>query len=136
MWKRVIGAVVGLIYAVLYGFWTMLITGGGHGNFLWFMLFAIAEFLGLFFPVVGFLVVDLHPKWAKIIFGGVLIASVFLTAYLILGGLGEDGTADLIKSWNRDQFGFIFFSVIHIAPFVGLTLVFLKSIFIDGPDAS
>lgn len=133
MWRRLTGALIGLIYAVLYGFWTMLLTGGGHGNFLWFMLFFFGQFVGLFFPLMGFLVVDLRSKWAKVLFGGLLATSIFLTGY-ILANPGEAGREDIFKSWYRDQIGFIFYSVIHIIPFIAFTVVFLKSLFIDEQE--
>ncbi len=47
--KRLIAGTVGVAYAVLYGFWTLLLTGGGHVNFIWFFLFFSVEFCGLYF---------------------------------------------------------------------------------------
>jgi|GEM_PF-3432940 len=128
---RLIGLVVGLVYAVLYGFWTMMATGGGHGNFTWLLLFCVAEFLGLFFPIMGFLVVNLRPFWAKVSCGVLLSVTVLLTAYMLVDGLGPDGMDDIIKSWNRDQIAFIVLSVVHFAPLVVIGAVLLKSIFID-----
>lgn len=131
MWKRWIGVGVGLAYAICYGFWTMMLTGGGHGNFLWFMLFLLAEVLGIFFPVLGFVVVDLRPIWAKITLGLLLALSLGTTAYLVAGGLGQDGMDDILKSWNQTPFLFIFATTIHFAPFVVSITLLLKSIFVD-----
>lgn len=85
--KRIIAGVIGLFFAVVYGFWTMLITGGGHGNFVWFMMFMTIEYFGLYFPLMSVMAVDLRSKLIKIVFGSLigfnLIASfIFLLCWV------------------------------------------------------
>ena len=58
--KRIIAGAIGLLFAVVYGLWTMMLTGGGHGNFIWCLLFLFVEFVGLYFPLMAILAVDLR----------------------------------------------------------------------------
>lgn len=130
MKRRLIGAAVGFGYAVLYGFWTLLITGGGHGNFLWAFLFFSAYIFGLFFPAMGFLVVDLRPLWARMI--GLLICflvSVLTTYHLIVGltDVGDGARNDILESWNRSSLGFVVMSVIHVLPLLVFIVLLIRS---------
>lgn len=50
----------------------MMLTGGGHGNFIWFILFLIAGFLGLYYPHVATLAVNLRSLVVKVIFGSLI----------------------------------------------------------------
>ncbi len=140
--KRCLGAFVGLVYAVLYGFWTAFITGGGHGNFLWFFLFFFTFFFGLFFPVMGFIVVNLRPFWAKVSFAAILCLHFIATFVLFLPLMFEDASmmmwgntstaiTDIYKSWERSNIFFILMTAIHILPVLIFTILLLKSIFLD-----
>ncbi len=124
MKRRVAGAAVGLVYGIFYGFWTMLLTGGGHGNFSWFLLFFTAQFFGLFFPLVGLFAADLRPFWAQNGFWIVMSASLMITLIMIPTILVDPEHNDLVKSWHRHQLGFVFFTVIHLLPYIGLILFF------------
>lgn len=122
MTKRLIWAAIGFGYAVVYGFWTMLVTGGGHGNFLWLFLFLSAYFFGGIFPAMGFILADLRPLWAKASGLAISIASIGITGFHLCF-LGSEGTEDIIESWNRSPIGFVVLSLIHILPltaFIGL----------------
>lgn len=108
-------AAIGLVFAFVYGFWTMFITGGGHGNFLWLMLFFFAYIAGLFFPIAGFIVADLRPLWAKSTGLAILAVNLFLTV-LHFATMGEEGTKDLAESWDRSSTGFMVAAAIHVFP--------------------
>jgi hypothetical protein len=82
--KRIIAGAIGLLFAVVYGFWTMLITGGGHGNFVWFMMFMTVEYFGLYFPVMSVMAVDLRSKLTKIVFGSLIGFNLFASSILLL----------------------------------------------------
>lgn len=126
MKKRLIWAAIGLGYAVLYGFWTMMATGGGHGNFIWFVLFLLGYVFGLTIPVMGFLLADLTPRWAKI--SGLLVSLIvtLLTVRQLLW-LGDKGTQDIIESWNRSAFFFVVMSIIHLFPLFAFTAFVIRS---------
>lgn len=127
MKKRLIFAAIGLAYALVYGFWTMFITGGGHGNFIWIVLFLLGYIFGLTFPAMGFLLADLRPRWAKI---SGLILSVAVTGLTLrqLLVLGEKGTQDLIESWNRSATAFVIMAAIHIFPLIVFTSLVIRSV--------
>lgn len=132
MAKRVIGGLLGLGYAIGYGFWTMLLTGGGHGNFIWMILFFTAYLFGLFFPIMGALAVDLRPIVIKSAFGTLLFVSVLIHVLIIapaLSGGPGDLTADLQKSWARGPLMVIFSATVHFLPIAILSLVLVRSIF-------
>ena len=133
MWKRVLGGLVGLVYAVIYGFWTMLQTGGGHGNFIWMILFFTSYFFGLFFLIVGVLVVDLRPIIAKAAFGTLLLVSLLVNVIIITPILlGEPGasTRDFQKTWARDPNGTVVGAIVHFLPLLVFSIFLVRSIFI------
>lgn len=132
MWKRAIAAFAGLVYAVIYGFWTILQTGGGHGNFIWMILFFAAYFFGLFFPIMGALVVDLRSIIAKATFGSLIFISLLIHLIIIipiLSGSAGASTTDFQKTWARDPSGTVVGAIIHLLPLFGFLLFLAKSIF-------
>lgn len=130
MKKRLIFAAVGFAYAFIYGFWTMFITGGGHGNFLWLMLFFFGYIAGLFFPIAGFIIADLRPLSAKSAGIAILAVNLFLTV-LHFATLGEEGTKDLAESWDRSSAGFMVASVIHVFPAVLLLALVCRAFLLE-----
>jgi hypothetical protein len=84
IWKRLLGLVIGLIFGAIYGFIALLSTGGGHGNFIWIMMFFPTMFGLLVFPVIGFLAVDLKARIYRIIFVLVMLfhyVGIFIQLY-------------------------------------------------------
>lgn len=127
MKKRFVAAAIGLIYAILYGVFTLMITGGGHGNFIWFTLFLGTYFVGIFFPVAGFLVVDLHAKWARISIVVLLSLHLIALSFWVTKSFGPEEWPYLLKDWNRSQLSFIFFAVLHFLPVIFvITFVIIK----------
>ena len=128
MKKRITCAAIGLLYAIVYGFWTAFITGGGHGNFLWLFLFLLAYCFGGIFPVMGFILADLRPVWAKST--GIAISLVSIGVTLVqLFTLGPEGTEDLIESWNRSPLMFLIASFIHVLPLAAFIGLIVRSFF-------
>jgi hypothetical protein len=82
--KRIMAGLIGLAYAILYGFWTLLATGGGHGNFVWFMLMFFPGIAGLYYPLMAVLAVDLRSFNAKVVFGGLLALNVIVSLLMLL----------------------------------------------------
>jgi hypothetical protein len=124
--KRVIAGIVGIVYAVAYGFWTMLITGGGHGNFIWLFLFLFPEFLGLYFPLMLVLSVDLRSIFAKSLYGALIAFNLVVSAIMINGWVSEPGNDDRPSDYSRmveiNGIGTVLFmAALHFLP----TLVFL-----------
>jgi hypothetical protein len=126
--KRFAWAAVGLIYAVIYGFWTALLTGGGHGNFLWLVLFLLTYFFGGIFPAMGFILADLRPIWAKSAGLAISLVSAALTVFQLCS-LGPEGTEDLIESWNRSAALFVVASLIHVLPLAAFIVLIFRSFF-------
>ena len=123
MWKRSIGFLIGLFYAATYGFWTMLITGGGHGNFLWFWLFCNTYFLGLFFPIAGLLVADLNPKSARISLAILLSVHFLALSGNLIFGLGQM-TDDIQRSWDRvTHTSIVIMTIVHVLPPILLVVI-------------
>jgi hypothetical protein len=130
MKKRLLYAAIGFAYAIVYGFWTMMITGGGHGNFLWFMLFLSSYLRGLYFPAIGFVGADLRPLWAQAT-GIALSIVAFGLAVIQLLSLGDEGIEDVVKSWDRSPLLFVIASVIHLAPAVVFFALVIRSLIRD-----
>lgn len=100
--KRPIAAAIGIVYAFIYGFWTMLLTGGGHGNFIWLGLFLFVEVFGLYFPLMSALAVDLRPWFAKIVFGSMIGFNLIASTIMILGWVNEPGVGERPSDFSRN----------------------------------
>lgn len=124
MRKRVIAAFAGSVYAVIYGFWTMLLTGGGHGNFVWIGLFIFVEFFGLYFPLMAFLTFGLKSFSAKLIYTSLILFNLLASTVMILGWITEPATeraSDFDRTVQLDGIGFVLITAtIHFLP----TLIF------------
>lgn len=135
MKNRLIGLCIGLVYALVYGLFTMFITGGGHGNFLWLLLFVFSYFFGLFFPISGFLIVDLQPIWAKAVLGMLLVLHIVALWWyfgsLVTGILENDQQGlligDVLKSREKSPGSFIFFASIHLTPLIVVVSMLFNS---------
>lgn len=132
--KKLIAALVGLIYAVVYGFWTMSITGGGHGNFIWLGLFVFIEFFGLYFPLMIVLAFDLRSQLRKIIFGSLIAFNLVASTVMILGWATETETAgerpsDFAKMIQINGIGFVIFCALaHFLPTIIFAFLLTRSI--------
>ncbi|HMO79828.1 MAG TPA: hypothetical protein PKD24_03475 [Pyrinomonadaceae bacterium] len=82
--KRFKWAVIGLLWAFAYGFLSVLATGGGHGNFVWFAAFLLGYFFGLFIPVMGFVGADFEPMWAKAAGATLIVLWLFFIFYWLI----------------------------------------------------
>jgi hypothetical protein len=124
--KRLIAGFVGLVYAVIYGFWTMLLTGGGHGNFIWFMMFLLIEFFGLYFPLMAAMAANLRSVAARTVFGAFIAFNLITSSVMIYGWVteaGENGKpSDFSKMVQISGIeSILFFAGVHFLP----TFVFL-----------
>lgn len=122
--KRIIRGVVGLLFAFIYGFWTILATGGGHGNYIWFYLFMVAGFYGFYYPIMAALSADLRPTILKVVFGALVIFNLAASSALIIAwvfGLTGKRLDEFNKTYEVIGLGGILFSgVVHFLP----TIVF------------
>jgi hypothetical protein len=129
--KRIIAAAVGIVYAIVYGFWTLLGTGGGHGNFIWLMLVIFPGLLGIYYPLMAVLAVDLRPFAAKVVFGSLLGLNTITSIMLIAGWIGgseSEGRSDFEKTVNAIGFGGIVFSaVFHFVPTLFFLIILLRA---------
>lgn len=134
--KRVIAGGIGLLFAVIYGFWTMLLTGGGHGNFVWFMMFMTVEYFGLYFPLMSVLAVDLRSKLIKIVFGSLigfnLIASSIFLLFWVIGvpigkAVDKDDFSKMLKLNGIEWI--LICSAAHFLPTIIFLFLLMKSFF-------
>jgi len=127
--RRIAGASVGGILGILYGFWTMLETGGGHANFTWIGLFLVSEGCGLFFLVAGFIVVDLRTATARLACGTLLGINLCLTAFVVFADFPEGTRADLGRTWTSYRSLFLESAAVHFVPLAIIWTIFLLSVF-------
>ena len=94
VWKRrLIGTSAGAAYAVGLGLILMMMTGGGHGNFTWFVFFLLTSLLGLLYPIMGFIVSDLRSLLSKSSFVAIFIIHIFLVVMFFSEGFLEANTS-------------------------------------------
>src|SRR5687767_4159182 len=113
--KRVLAGVIGLVYAVVYGFWTMMVTGGGHGNLIWFLMFIFVYLFGVYFPFMNILAVDLSSRFVRIIYGGLILATICASLVLIYGWISDPESTyfDFQKMWENYQGTVLTCAVMH-----------------------
>jgi hypothetical protein len=135
--NRVIAGGVGLLFAVIYGFWTAILTGGGHVNFIWIGLFIFVEFFGLYFPLMAVLAVNLRSFVTKIVFASLIAFNLLASSIMILGWVSEppdDRPSDFERTVRANGIGdVIFFAAIHFLPTMIFLFILIKSI-LSGPS--
>lgn len=118
--KRLIAATVGLFYAVIYGFWTMIATGGGHVNFVWIWLFIAVGFLGLYYPLMAVMAVNLRNFVTKLIFGTLIGFYVIASTVILVGWVNEPATdrpSDFSRAMRvNGADGLAFCAALHFLP--------------------
>lgn len=97
IWKRLIGLLIGLIVGAIYVLFAALMTGGGHGNFIWILMFFPPMLGFLVFPIIGFLAVDLKARIYRIIF---VLVMLFHYAGILIQLYGSEALLnDTRKIW-------------------------------------
>lgn len=138
--KRLVAGAIGLGYACMYGFWTVLSTGGGHVNFIWLGMFVFVEFFGLYFPLMAALAVDLRSMMSKVIFGSLILFNVVASSVMIVGWITEkevvrQGQTDFERTIYVNGYGSFFLELgVHFLPTIVGTAWLIRSI-ITGPAA-
>ena len=135
--RRLIAGVGGVLYAVVYGFWTMIATGGGHVNFIWLFLFILVDFFGLYFPFMTLFAVDLRSKLKKIIFGSLIGFNLIASSIMIFGWVNEP-TTDRPSDFSRairanGTEGILLCAALHFLPTIIFTFFLIKSILRADP---
>ncbi len=131
MKKRISGAAIGLVFAVVCGFISLLSTGGGHGSLMWVFLFVIPELCGIYFPVMGFLAADLSTLRSRWGFGLILAVNAIISAVLVVGSFADDPYT--IKAWNSDPLAAIFITAIHAVPSLIFSAMLVVSVLTAKP---
>lgn len=130
--RRLAAGSAGVIYAVLYGFWTILLTGGGHVNFIWFWLFLTVGFFGLYFPLMAVLAVDLRRLFTKIIFGILIAFNLIVSTVEIYDWTnhpGDDRPSDFSRTVRANGIeAVILFAAIHFLPTIIFAVLLVMSI--------
>ncbi len=131
------GIGIGLIYALVYGFWTMLATGGGHGNFVWVLLFIFVELFGIYFPVMGAMIADLGSRFTKIIFGSLILFNVLASIVLLSSWIFEatgDSSDDFERMWGRYPGTVILCAFMHFLPSFVFTFFLIRAILFGSDE--
>ncbi len=126
--KRLIGFVVGLVYAVLLGLFSMLMTGGGHGNVIWILLFFATLFGGFFYPLMGLIVADLKPKASKIAFIAVFLLHLALVCTFFFYGIDESNSTSRDLTWEEHPYFISLMVILFSLPQLVLVGVFIKNV--------
>ncbi|MBK9163383.1 MAG: hypothetical protein IPM21_05620 [Acidobacteria bacterium] len=113
--RRFLWGAAGFAWGVGHGFLTLLVTGGGHGNFLWVSVFLMGYMFGLLVPAAAFVVADTGPFWAKVS-GWCSVALIFALTLLSLFILSPGAIEDAYLSWSRSPSLFVFMSALHFVP--------------------
>jgi len=131
--KRFIAGAVGLLYAVVYGFWTLIATGGGHVNFIWIFLFVSVGFLGLYYPVMAVMTVDLRSRVIRLIFGCLIGFYLLASTIMIVGWMKEPATdraSDYSRALQANGIpGILFCAFFHFLPTIIFAFFLTMSIF-------
>lgn len=104
MFKRIIGFSAGLIYGIFLWFIFLMLTGGGHGNVTWLVYFAATSLGGSFYPVLGFLIVDLKRGRHKILLASVLLLHFILIFIVIFEGIIPPNSSTNDFTWRTHPF--------------------------------
>ena len=142
--RTLIAGLVGFAYIFIYGSFAAFETGGGHGNFVWIMLFIFVNCFGLYFPIMAMLGVNLRSYSVRMIFSCLLAANLVASIVMIAGWITEtsgDGMpTDFERSYNVvGASGLIICGVIHFLPSVLFLVLLIRSFLstdeITGTDA-
>jgi hypothetical protein len=131
IWKRVIAGLIGVAFAICYGFWTMLATGGGHVNFIWLLLFIFVEFFGLYFPIMAILSVNLRPLITKVVFGSLVGFNLFASVLMIVDWIGDrsEEVTDFARTLRSNGYETVVIcGAIHFLPTIVFAALLIRSI--------
>ncbi len=112
----------------------MLATGGGHGNFIWFLMFLFIEFVGLYFPLMAVLAINLKSFIVKVIFGSLIGFNLIASTIMIVGWIFETETYgrdvnDFERMLRVNGIGMVIFSAgAHFLPTVIFLFLLIRSI--------
>jgi hypothetical protein len=136
--KQVIAGGVGILFAFIYGLWTLMATGGGHGNFVWLWLFIAVDFIGLYFPIMTVMAVDLRRTVTKFIFAALIVFNVIASLIIINGWMTEPAAAtgkltDYQKQTRFGIEGILFCIAFHFLPTLVFAIVLIKAMIYGTP---
>lgn len=81
--RRFAGLLIGFGYDVILVFLLFAMTV----NSAWGMFFIVTSLIGTFYPIIGFLIVDLRPTAVKAAFIALFVLQIFIAwLYLFAGG--------------------------------------------------
>jgi hypothetical protein len=129
MKRRVVGTLVGLAYAVICGFLSLLSTGGGHGSFMWLFLFVVPGLCGVYYLLMGYLAADLGNSEHRWIFGILLGVNLIVSLLIIWGSITDDPYT--LKALELEPIVSIMLTAIHLVPSFALGIRLLSSILTD-----
>ena len=132
MKRRLIGLAIGLAYAISLGFFLMLITGGGHGNFGWIVFFLLTTLLGLLYPATGFLIADLRPVISKSAVIAIFLVHIFLVSLFFSDNFIQANSSRRDFSFQDAPLMFLFLVAVLSIPQVASIIFFVLHIIKGG----
>lgn len=130
--KTLKAAVLGFAYLVVYGFVAMFETGGGHGNFVWIMLFIFVNCFGLYFPIMAMLAVNLRSHSVRMLFSCLLAANLIASIVVVVGWITETSSDGMPTDFEHSYkfvgvAGLILSAVIHFLPSVFFLFLLIRA---------
>lgn len=120
---------IGLIYAAVLGFFSILVTGGGHGNFIWPELFFNVFCFGIFYPINSAFVVDLRQKTIRLAFGTIIaLETIIIVLRYLGGGISDKSAAETLAQWKEYPTDIVLMGVLFAGPFVVYMAAFVYSL--------
>jgi|SRR5690606_16560918 len=110
----------------------MLAIGGGHGNFLWIMLFIFVNCFGLYYPIMAMMAVNLRSYAIRMLFGCLLAANVIASMVMIVGWITETSSDGMPTDFEHTYrvvgaSGLIFSGVVHFLPSILFVVLLVRS---------
>lgn len=129
--SRIFGALIGLVYAVIYLFFAIFPAGAGHGTYIFFIPLWPYLLGGLFFPTLGYLGADLEPSSAKLCYLGLIVLHyILMVVFFFYTDLAEWTYVE--KIWRQSSFGIILPIFVFVAGQIVIWMVFIIGLVIDS----
>lgn len=130
---RILGFVIGVAYGLGLAIFTMLLTGGGHGNFLWPTMFFNTTFFGLIYPILGVFVFGLRSAAEKFIVGFILAVHFIFFTLFVFAELTNpsSGPRDTIN-FTVDPFASLIIVSLFVWPQLLCVFLLIRRYLIDG----
>ncbi|MGE3468144.1 MAG: hypothetical protein AB7J13_14585 [Pyrinomonadaceae bacterium] len=134
---RLVGLAIGTLYGLGLGFTTLMMTGGGHGNFFWPALFFVTTLFGLIYPALGFLIFDLRSILAKSALIAILVTDSLLFAMVLNSEIVRaNSSPNDTLTFAIDPIGSSIFIFFFVWPQILSLILLIRSFMVGGIDGT